>query len=120
MKKTALVLAAALLASTVAFAETTTHSMDHSGHMMSNDTATKAYQDANMAMHAAMDIDYTGNPDVDFAAGMIAHHQGAIDMAKVVLEHGSDPDLRKLAEGIIAAQETEIAFMRDWLAKNGQ
>ncbi len=120
MKQTTLLFAALMLAAPVGMAETMTQGMDHSAHMMSDDAATQAFQAANMAMHAAMDIDYTGNADVDFVTGMIAHHQGAIDMAKIVLEHGSDPEIRKLAQGIIAAQEGEIAFMRDWLAKNGQ
>jgi uncharacterized protein (DUF305 family) len=51
----------------------------------------------------------TGNADQDFVASMIPHHQGAIDMAKVELQYGKDPMLRKLAEGIVAAQEKEIA-----------
>jgi uncharacterized protein (DUF305 family) len=51
---------------------------------------------------------------------MIPHHQGAIDMAKVVLEHGKDPEVRKLAEAIIKAQAEEIAWMRGWLEKRGQ
>jgi uncharacterized protein (DUF305 family) len=82
--------------------------------------ASKAFAKANAAMHTAMDIDYSGNTDVDFAKGMMPHHQGAIDMAKIELQYGKDPELRKLAEGIIAAQETEISFMKDWLAKNGK
>jgi uncharacterized protein (DUF305 family) len=48
---------------------------------------------------------------------MIPHHQGAIDMAKVVLKYGKDPEMKKLAEDIIKAQDTEIAFMKGWLAK---
>ncbi|HAV08351.1 MAG TPA: DUF305 domain-containing protein, partial [Rhodobacteraceae bacterium] len=60
----------------------------------------------------------TGNADVDFVAGMLPHHQGAVEMAQIVLEHGTDPEVRKLAEAIIAAQQTEIAWMKDWLAKN--
>jgi hypothetical protein len=46
-----------------------------------------------------MDIDFTGNADVDFVRGMIAHHQGAIDMAKVELEYGKDDAIRTLAAG---------------------
>ena len=40
-------------------------------------------------------------------------------MAKIVLEYGKDPEVRKLAEAVIAAQESEIKWMEDWLAKNG-
>jgi uncharacterized protein (DUF305 family) len=82
--------------------------------------ASKAFAKANATMHTAMDIEYSTNTDVDFAKGMMPHHQGAIDMAKIELQYGKDPELRKLAEGIIAAQETEISFMKDWLAKNGR
>ena len=55
---------------------------------------------------------YTGDADVDFLAMMIPHHQGAVDMARLVLIHGKDPLARKLAEEIIASQNTEIAAMR--------
>lgn len=73
----------------------------------------------NHQMHAAMSIEMTGDVDADFVRGMIPHHQGAIDMAKVLLEHGQDPELRKLAEAIVSAQDGEIAFMRAWLEKKG-
>lgn len=64
-------------------------------------------------MHAAPT---TGDRDIDFLAMMIPHHQGAIDMARLVLLHGSDPLTRTLAEEIIAAQQSEIGAMRGRLA----
>jgi uncharacterized protein (DUF305 family) len=64
-------------------------------------------------------VPMTGDPDVDFARMMIPHHQGAIDMARAELAHGKDPELRRLAEEIIAAQEREIAFLEQWLQKRG-
>lgn len=59
---------------------------------------------------------YSGNPDLDFLAMMIPHHQGAVDMAKLVLVHGRDPAVRMLAEEIIAGQTIEIESMQRRLA----
>ena len=58
------------------------------------------------------------DPDVAFACSMIAHHQGAIDMAQVLLEYGDDPEMIKLAEEIVQAQVGEIEVMTNWLAEN--
>ncbi|HWX47179.1 MAG TPA: DUF305 domain-containing protein [Roseomonas sp.] len=77
--------------------------------------ATQEYRAAAERMHRDMDIPYTGDPDHDFAAGMIAHHQGAIEMAQVQLRYGKDPVLRQMAEEIIATQEKEIAVLRTYL-----
>ena len=82
--------------------------------------ATKAFKAANDRMHGDMAITFSGNTDVDFIKGMMPHHQGAIDMARIELEHGKDPKVRKLAREIIKAQNTEIAFMKAWLAKNAK
>lgn len=59
---------------------------------------------------------YTGNPDVDFLAMMIPHHEGAVEMARLVLIHGRDPLTRRLAEEIIASQTAEIGAMGQRLA----
>jgi uncharacterized protein (DUF305 family) len=95
---------------------------DHSRAQPRGDTgpSSLAFQGINIKMHDAMNIAFTGNADVDFVKGMIPHHEGAVDMAKTVLAFGKDPELRKLAEEIIKAQESEIALMREWLKKNGQ
>ena len=69
------------------------------------------------AMHDGM---MNEDPDVAFACGMIAHHQGAIDMAQVLLEHGEDPEMIKLAGEIIAAQVGEMEEMTAWLAENAK
>jgi hypothetical protein len=82
--------------------------------------ASAAFHAINQKMHEGMDIAFTGNVDVDFVRGMIPHHQGAVDMAKVVLAFGKDPQIRKLAEEIIKAQETEIALMQGWLKQNAK
>ncbi len=61
---------------------------------------------------------YTGQADRDFVSGMLPHHQGAVDMAKVELKYGKDPQLRKLAQSIIESQEREIALMEKWQAQH--
>ena len=74
---------------------------------------------AMMAMDSGMKAaPMTGDPDHDFAAMMIPHHQGAIDMAKAELLYGKDPVLRRLAQEIIVNQEQEIEVMSMRLKKH--
>ncbi|WP_052208709.1 CopM family metallochaperone [Croceibacterium mercuriale] len=77
--------------------------------------AQQAYTDANARMHEGM-ASIPADPDEAFMRGMLAHHRGAVEMARVELEHGTDPEARALAESIIAAQQAEIDQMDAWLA----
>jgi uncharacterized protein (DUF305 family) len=89
----------------------------HGAPAAADSPATREYKAADAKMHKDMAIRYRNDADKDFAAGMIPHHQGAIDMAKVALKYGKDPEVRKLAEEIVAAQEKEIAQLRAILAR---
>lgn len=97
-----------------------------SAHMATSPTtpavltsSTEAFLQTNEKMHKAMKIAFTGDADIDFITGMIPHHQGAIEMAKTVIKHGKDPEVRMLANDIIKAQDKEIRWMQDWLELHG-
>ena len=91
----------------------------HAGHSMSSAPWAMAYDAANAVMHEGMAIAYSNNPDLDFARAMLAHHQGAVAMAQIQLQHGTDPEMRALAQAIIDAQAAEIAQMQAFIAKLG-
>jgi uncharacterized protein (DUF305 family) len=80
--------------------------------------ADKAFMDSMQTMMKNMQVKPTGKTDQDFVLMMLPHHQGAVDMAKVELLYGKDPEMLKLANDIVAAQDKEIAEMKDWLARN--
>lgn len=74
-------------------------------HAESSAAARKQFTDSMATMHQGMTAGLSSdNPDMMFAASMVPHHQGAIDMAKIELEHGTDPAMRALAEEIIRGQ----------------
>ena len=69
----------------------------------------------NARMHDGMEIERSGNVDRDFVRMMIPHHQGAIDMARVLLKYGQSERLKRLAQSIIVEQGQEITYMRTLL-----
>lgn len=57
----------------------------------------------------------TGNAfDMAFIEGMIPHHQGAIDMARLALKNAKHEEIKKMARDIIEAQQKEIDMMKQW------
>ena len=98
--------------------------MDHFGHDMGGGAkpelteAQAAYKAVNDKMHAGM-ADIPVDADVAFMQGMLAHHQGAVEMSEVALKYAKDAEARDLATRVIAAQKAEIAEMQAWLKARG-
>ncbi|WP_229428684.1 DUF305 domain-containing protein [Microvirga pudoricolor] len=91
------------------------------GMMANMNDAQKGYMQAMMKMHGPMMAAHMiKDSDVAFVCGMIAHHQGAIDMADVVLKTGDNAEAKKMAEKTKKEQGQEIAEMKDWLQKNAK
>ncbi|MBC7987169.1 MAG: DUF305 domain-containing protein [Sphingomonadaceae bacterium] len=92
----------------------------HTGHESAGvppaSESAAAYDAAMARMHDDMGR-ASDDPDETFMRMMIPHHQGAIDMAEIVLEHGDDPEARAMAEAVIEAQRREIGEMEDWRAR---
>ena len=77
----------------------------------------QAYAKSMDALHGDMMLGIADPvPDVAFARGMLPHHIGAVDMAKIQLEYGTDEEMRQLAQAIIDTQQAEIELMQNWLA----
>lgn len=93
------------------------HSASGETFIVTSEKPFSALMDEAMAiMHRDMaQTKKDGSPDYDFAAMMIPHHQGAIDMAKALLAHGKDAELRRLAQEIITEQQNEIKIMQAWI-----
>lgn len=83
--------------------------------------ASRSYMQAMKQMDGPMmQGGQAGDPDVAFVQAMIPHHQGAIDMARVVLQFGKDDQVKVWANQIIAAQQAEIAAMQEWLKQHAK
>jgi uncharacterized protein (DUF305 family) len=102
-----------LLTLAVAFGSAAFAPAEHSAEapfLAENDAAMKK-------MMNDMGVKPTGDVDRDFVAMMVAHHQGAVDMAKTFLRYGHNEQLRRLCQEIIVTQSQEIAIMRHALGE---
>ncbi|MDI1280010.1 DUF305 domain-containing protein [Brevundimonas sp.] len=88
------------------------------GGTPADSSSTRAFREANAQMHRDMSVDYTGDADIDFLRVMIANQEGALAMARIAVEHGEAPEVRSLAEEIIAGRDVEIVRMKVMLARH--
>lgn len=89
--------------------------MGHETHGSTGPTeADKLYADGEAEMHRLMATASGKTADEAYINKMIAHHEGAVAMARTALEHAKDPQVRAWAQGVISAQEREIAEMKAW------
>lgn len=118
MKKSSIAVLFSALLSTTAFA--TDSIADHSQHMpITNLAASKTMMDDSMtAMSGMHSLKLTGDPDLDFIAGMLPHHEGAIVMSESILPTLTDPAVHQLAIDIIKSQKAEVIYMKQWLASH--
>ncbi len=121
MKKLSLAILLSTLLSTTAFASENV--VDHSNHMPTKATtsleASKTMMDDSMAAMSGMHtLKLTGDPDLDFVAGMLPHHEGAIVMSESILPTLTDPAVHQLAVNIIKSQKEEVIYMKKWLASH--
>jgi uncharacterized protein (DUF305 family) len=88
-------------------------------HMSAPDASVPTFYSEMMGVHARMNagmhVAPTGDVDRDFLRMMIPHHQGAIDMARLLLKYGHDEKVKRLAQSLIVEQGQEIAYMRTLL-----
>ena len=77
------------------------------------------FRSASDRMHDAIVGEFSGDPDVDFVMAMIPHYEGSIDMARIALEYGKDPQVRQLAEHIANDHQLELDTMIQWIESDG-
>lgn len=87
------------------------------GSMMMNDGTSMDMHSMMMDMSASLRDKEGAEFDQEFLRQMIVHHEGAVDMAEMVIQKSQQPELRQMAQAIIAAQTAEIAQMKAWLEK---
>lgn len=101
-----------------AAAARTTEQMEaagHAGHDMGGSTpGDKAFAASEAEMHRKMAAASGQTIDQAYVAKMIAHHEGAVAMAKVALRDSRDPEIRRMAQSVVDTQTREIAEMKAW------
>ena len=94
---------------------------DRLAHAQPSKGAPAAYERVRDVMNDRFkDMKLTGDPDKDFAALLIAHHEDLIFLARTQLEHGADEQLRQAAQKILDEQQKQISELKEWQVRNRQ
>lgn len=87
---------------------------EHAGHAGGTTPGDQAFAASESLMHTKMAAASGGTVDQAYVAKMIAHHEGAVDMAQVALARSEDPEIRRMAQAVVDTQTREIAEMKAW------
>ena len=111
-----LVLACALACSGAAFAQSAGSASAPAGNMAHG--SQQMHESMMSGMQKMQGMQPTGDTDKDFAMMMRMHHQQAVNMAKVEVQHGKSPELKAMAQKMMKDQQKEIDQLDKWLAKH--
>ena len=117
MRRLAIAAAMSIALGGAAFAEQGDQASSGMGAVGGEPRSTQELRSAALRMQMDWGIRYSGDADRDFAASMVRYHEGAIAIARVQVGHGSDPEMRRLAEEMIRARQSEVELLRGYLAR---
>lgn len=86
--------------------------------MMNGSGSMQMHEQMMGRMHQMQGMQLTGNPDKDFVQMMRMHHAHGIEMARVELQKGNDPQAKEMAQKIVDSQSKEVEQFDQWLQRH--